>query len=208
MLEIIKTITETIYKDNILKDSIKIISSFLFAYFFASYNFKNPKKTEIEENQFNLVYLPMYLLTKQYIPNPFDSDEHMKITYFKKINKLIYNNYQYVYPKTIKLLKNFNEENTIHNLNIFVYQIETDYNVLKRKLGYPTDSIICLSRRLNKWDKAMYFLLILFSATDILFIVDMINSILNAKWFDTIICLFAVSFMSLFAYIIRYSQKH
>lgn len=100
----------------------------------------------------------MYLLMKQY--NIEGNKDNIPI-FIKKVDKIIYKNYQYVYPKTIRLYENFKSQfftknpNNYH-MSIFIYQIEADYEKLKMELGYPTNSIIKNYKRLNKMDKVLF----------------------------------------------------
>lgn len=148
----------------IIFDYAKMVVPSLITFFVTRYSLNRPKKYEIRKVQFENVYLPLYLLTEQFF-NQKITQEHQNI-YLKKVEKIIYKNYPYAFPKTLKLLEklkvstNDNQAN-FYNLSCFRYQVCSDYDKLKRNLGFPCDSIFDFFKRLNKLDKLIYCLIIL-----------------------------------------------
>lgn len=135
-----------------------LIPSFI-TYLVTRYTINRPKQYEIRFKQFHSVYLPLYLLCKQLLSD-ISNIQNVKI-FIKKADKLLYKNYPLIFPKTEKLLlklKNQVENNQPINssINNFIYQIEYDYEKLKRELGYPTDSFVDFFTRMNKIDKFFY----------------------------------------------------
>ena len=63
-----------------------LIPSFI-TYLVTRYTLNRPRKTEIREKQFNLVYLPLYRLTKQLL-TPGKYKENIQL-YIHKVDKLI-----------------------------------------------------------------------------------------------------------------------
>ena len=101
MKELLDSMPENIYPA--ISEYAKILLPAFFTYLVTRYTLTRPRKYQIKEKQFNLVYLPLYLLTLQYIS---ESNRNVKDNisiYIKKVDKLIYKNYPYVYPKTLKL---------------------------------------------------------------------------------------------------------
>lgn len=85
----------------LLSDYAKILIPSFITYLVTRYSLNRPHKYEIRNKQFNLVYLPLYRLTKQLL-TPERYKENISI-YIRKVDKIIYKNYQYVFPKTLKL---------------------------------------------------------------------------------------------------------
>ena len=152
----------------------------------------------------------MYLLMIQY--NIEGNKDNIPI-FIKKVDKIIYKNYQYVYPKTIRLYENFKSQiftkkpNHFH-VSAFIYQIEEDYEKLKMELGYPTNSILNNYKRLNKIDRLLYISifiscgLIIFSASAIYIY------IINGDWGSVLIGMLSIIFCSLFLYTMLYIKKN
>ncbi|MDT4375474.1 hypothetical protein RO787_19245 [Blautia coccoides] len=128
----------------IISDYAKILIPSLITYFVTKYSLNRPKKYEIRLKQFERVYLPLYLMNRELLQNV-KNKETLRL-YTRKVDKIIYKNYPLVYPKTLKLFDKLKDNlsadkiNYFH-INNFQYQIESDYDKLKRELGYPTDSV-------------------------------------------------------------------
>lgn len=195
---------------NTVIDIFKIIIPCLLTYFFTSKNLTAPKRREIKQAQFDLVYLPLYLLNKQY------KIEDVKDNYpifIKKVDKIIYKNYQYVYPKTISLYDKFKKQTSTKTPNYFhvssfIYQIEEDYEKLKIELGYPTNSILNNFRRLNKVDRLLYVSMFAISCLLIYTLSAIYLYIINGDWASVLIGLIAVVMGSLVLYTIVYIKKN
>lgn len=195
---------------NTVIDIFKIIIPCLLTYFFTSKNLTAPKRREIKQAQFDLVYLPLYLLIKQY------KIEDVKDNYpifIKKVDKIIYKNYQYVYPKTISLYDKFKKQTSTKTPNYFhvssfIYQIEEDYEKLKIELGYPTNSILNNFRRLNKVDRLLYVSMFAISCLLIYTLSAIYLYIINGDWASVLIGLIAVVIGSLVLYTIVYIKKN
>ena len=198
------------FNTNIVIDIFKIIIPCLLTYFFTSKNIIAPKKREIKQVQFDSVYLPMYLLMKQY--NIEGNKDNIPI-FKKKVDKIIYKNYQYVYPKTIRLYENFRiqvstkDPNNYH-ISIFIYQIEADYEKLKMELGYPTNSILNNYNRLNKMDKVIFISTLLICCLLIYSISATYIYIINGDWGSVLLSMIPIVFCTLILYTILYIKKN
>ena len=192
---------------SIISDYAKIIIPSLITYLITKYTLIRPRQYEIRLKQFNLVYLPLYLLSKQLI-----SDNHKwdnLLLFIRKADKIIYKNYPFVYPKTEKLfikVKNGIQNNDANNFDVvnLIYQIESDYEKLKRELGYPTESIIDFFKRLNKMDKLMYFLIILLLSSGLFFVVLSFFYLFRIDILNTLFSLLSATVFLTLAYIIHY----
>lgn len=194
----------------IISDYAKILIPAIITYLVTRYSLNRPRKYEIRSKQFDLVYLPLYLLSKQLIS---DTPEHKNLTLFiRKVDKIIYKNYPFVYPKTIRLFNQLKEsvyrdvKNTYY-VNIFVYQLESDYEKLKHELGYPTNSFIDFLKRLNRINKIVYFTGLIFLLGGIYFATSFIALFLSLNIIDALsalICSLPCFFLS---YLMFYSQR-
>lgn len=101
----------------IVADYAKILIPSIITYFITRYTLSKPRKYAIKEKQFTQVYLPLYLLTQQYICD--STDDTSVQLYIKKVDKIIYKNYPYVYPKTLKLFNKIKDRPSFYNLAIF-----------------------------------------------------------------------------------------
>lgn len=200
------------YKTNpsIVLDIFKIIIPCLLTYYFTSKNLTAPKRREIKQSQFDLVYLPMYLLMIQY---NIEANKRNITLFIKKVDKIIYKNYQYVYPKTIRLYGNFKRQVLTKNPNnyhmaTFIYQIEEDYEKLKLELGYPTNSILNNYKRLNKIDKYLYITIFIISGLLIYSISAIYIYLINGEWGNVLIGMLPIIFESLLLYTILFIRKN
>lgn len=172
----------------IISDYIKVLVPSLITYFVTRYSLNKPRKYEIRQKQFDKVYLPLYLATRQWL-NSDNYAENLKI-YSRKFYKIINSNYPLVYPKTIKLfekLKSSYDSGKINSYYLanFESQINSDYEKLKRELGYPTNSFIDFFKRLSLFNKLIYLLFLSFSsftiyATVSAFLLFLSGDILNS----------------------------
>ena len=193
----------------IVSDYAKILIPSFFTYRFAKHKFLNDKKHEIFEKQFLQVYLPLFLSTKQYL-NP---DLPKYTLYIRKTERLIYKNYPLVFPKTIKLFNKFKSEIESGSMNAYhisqyEYQITSDYNKLRGKLGYPTDSLIARFKRLNAIDKFLYLTSIVLAILLILSVPQILLAFLEGNIFDLVIALFGSIMNFLMLYVIYYIVSH
>lgn len=194
-----------------LSDYAKILIPSLITYLLTRYSLNRPRKYEIMEKQFTLVYLPLYLLMKQLLTGDYPSSNIQLFT--KKATKIIYKNYQFVFPKTLKLFSQFKNEssddavNTYHISN-FVYQLESDYEKLKRELGYPTNSLFDFFKRLNRLEKLLYVISFLCTIAGIYLLVGAVSLLFVAVSLDALVSLVVSFFFFFLAYLFSYSLRH
>ena len=196
---------------NMLSEYVKILIPSIITYFVTRYSLMRPRKYEIKDKQFNLVYLPLYLLTNQYLSQNNNLD--CLDIYFRKVDKIIYKNYQYVFPKTIKLLDTFKTEwkknnRNFYHMNIFQNQILSDYEKLKRELGYPSNSIIDFFRRLNSLDKKLYIIYGILFLLALFFVLSIYISLIQKQWLNSAYMLFPLLVCIFCIYIINYPSRH
>lgn len=194
----------------IISDYAKILIPSFLTYLFAKYKFSNDKKHEIYEKQFAQVYLPLYLLTKQYLK---DTELPAYDLYIRKVDKLFYRNYVFVFPKTLKLFAKFKcEVQTGHMspylISLFEYQVSSDYNKLKAQLGYPTDSFFDFFKRLNTLDKCMYIVFSVLSLFALIMLTQTFLTFLAGDIFEFTLSILTTCTLLLMLYGISYLMSH
>lgn len=190
----------------IVADYAKILIPSIITYFITRYTLSKPRKYAIKEKQFTQVYLPLYLLTQQYICD--STDDTSVQLYIKKVDKIIYKNYPYVYPKTLKLFNKIKDRPSFYNLAIFKNQIYFDYETLKRSLGYPSSSPIELFYRLTLIDKIVYATFCLFALFDIYALTSSITLFFNGDLINAFSALGVFAIITLFIYFFGYVKIH
>jgi hypothetical protein len=211
MKELLDSMPENIYPA--ISEYAKILLPAFFTYLVTRYTLTRPRKYQIKEKQFNLVYLPLYLLTLQYIS---ESNRNVKDNisiYIKKVDKLIYKNYPYVYPKTLKLFKSLKIEASKSQMNIyfianFEYQVAKDYTALKKELGYPSDSIITYIKHLNLLDKLIFFINLMTGGLLLYSTANFFLALFNGQISELFVSLFSLAFCAFIFYIFYLIKKH
>lgn len=158
-----------------ISDYVKILVPSFITYLVTKYTFTRQRKYDIKEKQFNQVYLPLYMLNESITPDISSEDLCL---YIKKVDKLFYKNYQYVYPKTLEKFKILKERKKPSSIYLFQSQATFDYEYLKKELGYPTNSFFALYQRLNRKMKLLYCLFLAFIPIDIFLLVGAFTLIL------------------------------
>lgn len=203
-----KLIPEEYYP--VLSDYAKILIPSLITYLVTRYTLTRPKLYEIHTKQFEQVYLPLYLLANQF--NATKPQNRDVTAFIHKVEKIIYRNYPLVYPKTIKLFSKYKEDiakkqKSNFSFDNFIYQIDTDYEKLKRELGYPTDSFFDFVKRLNKIDKIIYFVYLIFISCGIYGVVSGISLLFTGDLFNAF-CALLCSLPCFFVVYLAYYGYH
>ena len=197
----------------VISEYAKILIPALITYLVTRYSLKNPHKYEIKKKQFETVYLPLYLLTQQYIVGSHRDVLLNLQTYVKKVDKLIYKNYPYVYPKTLRLFNDLKLEMTKPKINMyfianFEYQTTADYIRLKKSLHYPCDSAISFFKQLNRFDKGILFVNMIIFLILIFTIATLVISLSNGKFLETFEYLFIILIHAFLLYLLHNIKKH
>lgn len=193
-------------------DFAKVLLPAVISYLATRYSLMHPRRQAIKEKQFELVYLPLYQLTKQYlVKRPTTQDSLLLFT--RKAEKLFFKNHALVFPKTLRLfdaLKSELKETNVSGYRVanFEYQVLTDYEIMKRELGYPTDSIFGSLKRLNKLDKVFILVKSLFFVLFVLNLSAIFLDLLDGKILDSIFLCFSLAFLGVALYTVNYMSKH
>lgn len=136
----------------ILKFGMPIVATFVAG----RYTSNNPRKREINQKQLERVYLPLYkiLCTRSITSLPKESV--LKIA--KRMNNILYKNYELAFPQLhqlsntlLKLL--IENKDYLPTLEKIIYQVSLDYEILKKKLGYPHIGFLSIFKRMTTIDK-------------------------------------------------------
>ena len=125
-------------------------------YVLGKYTSNNPRKREINQKQFEKVYLPLYKILCVKNITSFPKESVLKIA--KRMNSILCKNYELAFPQLhqlsntlLKLL--IEDEDYLPVLKKIIYQVSLDYEILKKKLGYPHITFYELFKRMTMMDK-------------------------------------------------------
>lgn len=145
----------SISDENLVK-ILSILITAISTYFIAKYNSNTPLKLKIKQKQLDKVYIPLYKLIIPDIGNMITKE--LALDYVNKIKPILWDNYEFVYPqlheltyKFLSAIKSDDDYQTIFDK--ICYQIELDYDLLKKSLGYPSENSLGLFRRMSVEDK-------------------------------------------------------
>lgn len=136
--------------DNIV-DLITIVISIVGTYIITRYSTNRPKKAIVKEKQFREVYLPLYKMF--FVSNQNDCTEPL----LHSAKELIYANYELVFPQLFSLVEEALQSTDVDTRQSLFekikYQVDIDYESLKKDLGLPSVSRWSLFKRKTKKDK-------------------------------------------------------
>lgn len=188
-----------------LFNCLKIILPGLAGFFFSKCIYTHTKHDDVCKKQLELVYLPLYMLSEQYL-NKSNPDVDL---FIKKSRRIIYKNHPFVFHKTIKLINAYAENPT----NGYIYinlqnQIAHDYDSLKKKLGYPTKSILSQIKRMNAVDLFVLLIKLIFIGLLIYCFTCFFLYIYDAQIAKAIITMLLFSFIVFILYIVGYATRY
>lgn len=141
------------------EDMIKIFSvliTVISTYFVAKYNSNTPRRLKIKQKQLDKVYLPIYKLLLPNIGSDISKETAFHLS--TNIQNILFDNYEFAYPTLHLLIKKFNSDinsnsNYQETFNKICYQVGIDYDLLKKSLGYPSENLFGIFRRMTVQDK-------------------------------------------------------
>ncbi|ALU14562.1 hypothetical protein ACH52_1782 [Eubacterium limosum] len=127
---------------------LTFLSGAIIAYIPARYNATKPMKLEIKKRQFEDVYLPLYKTIHKTDPKLMsDKDKKTVLDIIKTITE---SHIELVFPTLSKLLL------TSPIMIDEIYEnIDTEYLLLKKTLGYPSENFFALFKRLSRKEKVL-----------------------------------------------------
>ena len=121
------------------------------SYKVASYNASKPNKIKVKQLQLSNVYLPLFRL----LENATDNLSLQKAIYIhKKITNILDANYELAFPQLHQLNKSFGSairdgsdyQKYFHRMK---HIVATDYELLKKALGYPSENFVTIFIRMT-----------------------------------------------------------
>jgi hypothetical protein len=146
--------------DEAFSKLIITIAPIFATYYITKYNIYRPKRIAIKEKQFTNAYLPLYRLI--FACNQKDITKEKIDEYALQMKEILSDNYEFVFPQlhdfNSKLLKCEDDETKFKIFEKIKYQVEQEYNKLKKKLGYPSISLLSIFIRMSGTDKTLMIL--------------------------------------------------
>nr|DAK68273.1 MAG TPA: hypothetical protein [Caudoviricetes sp.] len=157
--EIINALKKLINNENYLN----LISIFVVAvttYYVAKYNTLKPNKLKIKQQQLDNVYLPLFQLFGNMT---FPISKKSALSYSKKLNSVLEQNYVLTFPGLHNLNKELkaailSNEDYSKILKLIKHQVDIDYELLKKSLGYPSQNWYDLFIRMTFKQKAQWII--------------------------------------------------
>lgn len=180
---------------------ISIIAVTVTTYRVTKYTILKPNHLTIKQAQLENVYLPLYLIFHDLPQSISRSDA---LTYNKKISNILNRNYLLAFPQ-LHQLNQILKTNIINDcdyekiLRIMKHQVDIDYELLKKKLGYPSENFYNIFIRMTFKQKANFivaWLNIIWIFVPIIFFIILVPYLKNEVTFFLVIflCTF-VSFL-------------
>jgi len=140
------------------------------SYLLAKYSASKPNKLKIKQVQLELVYLPLYRLFEKIPKNP---DISVIESAQNEIEGILNSNYVLILPQLHKLNESLKQrlvdgQKYNETFNIMRHQVDVEYEILKKTLGYPSETFRNIYIHMTYKQKCSYFV-----------------SWINATWFLT-----------------------
>ncbi|WP_346930241.1 hypothetical protein [Clostridium sp.] len=141
--------------DNVFK-FLSILITALTTYFVTKYSTNRPRKLEIKQRQLTHVYLPIHKLIKFQASH--NMDKETALLCGTKIKEILSDNYELAFPQLHDLNDSFLTAIKLDYdyqaiFNKISYQVNLDYILLKKALGYPSESNLGIFKRMKRKDK-------------------------------------------------------
>lgn len=139
---------------------IGVIFTAVLSYNAAKYSASKPNKINIKQQQFDKVYLPLYRLLEN-IPETLSKLQALELQ--KKISNILDQNYEFVFPQLHSLNTEFkncllHDKNFLNPLKSIEHHVHTDYELLKKQLGYPSENFFKIFVRMTFKQKALFII--------------------------------------------------
>lgn len=132
-------------------DLISIIVVAITTYYVTKYTILKPNRLSIKKSQLDNVYLPLHLLFKNMPRSISKSDA---LVYSKKTSNILDKHYILAFPQLHGLNQSL-KESIINNsgyeetLGIIKHQVDIDFELLKKTLGYPSENFFVTFKRMT-----------------------------------------------------------
>ena len=190
-----------------ISDFLKILLTSVFTYLVTRYSLNSPRQLQIKQKQFDLVYLPLYKIIQKLRPLSVITNDEVSAC-VNQILDITTTHYEFVFPQLHRLIADLNAyvnfdvdyKNTLEDI---IYQIEFDYEQLKRVLGYPSQNIFQAYRRLKTKDKLQLILVTLLLITAVFLINGFLLATMEHNFSLLVITSTSFLFIMSFIHILR-----
>lgn len=163
MLDFLTTMLKNILSflnNEVYLNLIGVIFTAVLSYNAAKYSASKPNKINIKQQQFDKVYLPLYRLLEN-IPETPSKLQALELQ--KKIANILDKNYEFAFPQLHSLNDAFkncllHNKNFMKPLKSIQHQVHTDYELLKKQLGYPSENFFKIFVRMTFKQKAQFII--------------------------------------------------
>lgn len=158
MFESFKNFFNTYISMESIFDIVSIIVPLYLTYRITKYSLSNPRKISINEQQFKNVYLPLYKLVSKIDISSLSKSEALRFS--KRMYSITQKNYELTFPQLHSLLEELvqqinKDKNYQSTFNKIKHQVSLDYEILKKKLGYPSITSIEIFKRKTLKEKLL-----------------------------------------------------
>ena len=125
----------------------------------AKFTSTRPNKLKIKQEQFDKVYLPLYRLL-EHLPSVLPRADANKLQI--QIAQILEDGYEFAFPQLHILNQEFKERIVSNDLSYLTplssiqHQVNLDYALLRKQLGYPSESIFKIFIRMTLKQKIQY----------------------------------------------------
>lgn len=180
MKELLSNFYDLILKVFNNENYINIISIVVVAftsYHVARYSASKPEKLKIKQLQFKNVYLPLFRILSKL---PDEPTPQQVLEAHEKISNILNEHYELVFPQLHKLNNELqliisHGSNPQNILSVMSHQVEVDYELLKKSLGYPSENFLAIFMRMTFKQKMV-----------------LIVSWINVVWLFALVIIFAL----------------
>lgn len=144
LFSILQSFFWEIINNEIYVNVLSIVVVSFTTYQVAKYNASKPQKIKIKQLQLQNVYLPLFRIFSNFPEQP---SKKQALGIYKKISNVLDSHYELAFPQLHRLTLRLRKEimsgkNSSKTLKIIRHQVSTDYELLKKSLGYPSESLL------------------------------------------------------------------
>ena len=154
IFEALKNFFANIIANEAYLDIISIFVTAIISYRVAKYSASKPNKILIKQKQLSEVYLPLFRIFEK-LPSAPARNEIEKA--YNDISAILDNNYELVFPQLHKLnallATSSSNKKALETLRAMSHQVNTDYELLKKALGYPSENFYGIFVRMTTKQK-------------------------------------------------------
>ncbi len=159
LFSILQSFVLEIINNEIYVNILSIVVVSYTTYQVAKFNASKPQKLKIKQLQLQNVYLPLFRI---FSSSPKHPSRKQALAILKKITNVLDSHYELAFPQLHRLTLRLRNEimsgkDPSKTLEIIRHQISTDYELLKKSLGYPSESLLSVFVRMTFSQKIRSF---------------------------------------------------